>query len=344
MVERCSFIAALAGGLWASRPWADVSRAVTSPNSDTLYSIAFVDTTKGPVRLEVPDCDGRYLSVQITDMYTNNNFILSPRTPGGTAGVWHLLSPDSDPHNTRELRLATPHAWLIVRILLEGQADLPAVHAIQDRLGLEGPAFPPPSSAATRTSEWPAYFSAAEQLLDSDPPPFKNGLDAFIRVRDAGGGGDFSRASYAPEAAAAIDAGVAEAAAIGRTVGLRQRFIDGWYPRPDLGDFGDNFVFRAIVAMVGLGALTPAEAMYMRAQGDGHGLFTGDGLYRLRLSGPVPVDGFWSLTMYEPTGDGQFFLTDNSLKRYAIGDRTEGLKRGPGGCPRHLDWPVRSRW
>ena len=385
MVDRRSFITAFAGGLWASRPWADVraavglqeaahdawlfvlplielaalrarpapndgkpapinvlrharslagskSRAVTSPNSDTLYSIAFVDTTKGPVRLEVPDCDGRYLSVQITDMYTNNNFILSLRTPGGTAGVWHLLSPDSDPHNTRELRLATPHAWLIVRILVKGQADLPAVHAIQDRLGLEGPAFPPPSSAATRTSEWPAYFSAAEQLLDSDPPPFKNGLDAFIRVRDAGGGGDFSRASYAPEAAAAIDAGVAEAAAIGRTVRLRQRFVDGWtYPRPDLGDFGDNFVFRAIVAMVGLGALTPAEAMYMRAQGDGHGLFTGDGLYRLRLSGPVPVDGFWSLTMYEPTGDGQFFLTDNSLKRYAIGDRTEGLKRGPGG-------------
>ena len=81
-----------------------------------------------------------------------------------------------------------------------------------------------------------------------------------------------------------------------------------------------------------LGALTPAEAMYMRAQGDGHGLFTGDELYRFNLSGPVPVDGFWSLTMYEPTGDGHFFLTDNPLMRYSIGDRTEGLMRGPGGA------------
>ena len=81
-----------------------------------------------------------------------------------------------------------------------------------------------------------------------------------------------------------------------------------------------------------LGALTPAEAMYMRAQGDGHGLFTGDELYRFNLSGPVPVDGFWSLTMYKPTGDGQFFLTDNPLMRYSIGDRTEGLMRGPGGA------------
>ena len=309
------------------------SRAVTTPNNDTLYSTAFVDTTKGPVRLELPDCNGRYLSVQLTDMYTNNNFILSPRTPGRSPGVWRLLSPDSHPRDARELRLATPHAWLTVRILVKGQADLPALHTIQDRVGLEGPAFPPPSNAATRTSDWPAYFAAAQQLLESDPPPFKNGLDAFIRVRDAGGRGDFSRASYAPEAAAAIDAGVAEAAAIGDTVRLRQRFVDGWtYPRPDLGDFGDNFVFRAIVAMVGLGALTPAEAMYMRAQGDGHGLFTGDELYRFNLSGPVPVDGFWSLTMYKPTGDGQFFLTDNPLMRYSIGDRTEGLIRGPGGA------------
>jgi hypothetical protein len=93
------------------------ARAVTSPNADTLYSSAFVDTTQGPVRLEVPDCGKRYLSVQIMDMYTNNNFILSPRTPGGAAGAWRLLSPDSEPRDSRDLRLATPHAWVIVRIL-----------------------------------------------------------------------------------------------------------------------------------------------------------------------------------------------------------------------------------
>src|SRR6516162_3244566 len=55
------------------------SRAVTSPNNDTLYSSAFIDTTKGPVRLEVPDCGRRYLSVQVMDMYTNNNFNLGRR-------------------------------------------------------------------------------------------------------------------------------------------------------------------------------------------------------------------------------------------------------------------------
>ena len=309
------------------------ARAVTSPNADTLYSVAFVDTTKGSVRLEVPDCGKRYLSVQIMDMYTNNNFILSPRALGSATGAWHLLSPHSEPRNSRDLRLATPHAWVVARILVDGPSDLQAVHAIQDHLLLQGAAFPPSIADATRTSSWPVYFATAEQLLKSDPPQFKNGLDAFIMVRDAGSGRDFSRAGYTPEAAAAIDAGIAEAAAIARSARLRKGFIDGWtYPPPNLGEFGDQFIFRAIVAITGLGALNPAEAMYMRPAGDGDGLFEGDGLYRLSLSRPIPVDAFWSLTMYESVGDGRFFLTENPLNRYAIGDRTEALVRGLNGA------------
>jgi hypothetical protein len=308
------------------------TRAVTTPNNDTLYSTAFVDTTRGPVDLDVPDSGKRYLSVQIMDMYTDNNFILSPRTRGGAAGAWRLISPDSKPQGSRDLRLATPHAWLVTRILVDGLSDLPAVHAIQDRLGLRGSASRPSVTYVTPSSDWSAYFAAADRLLGSDPPPFKKGLESFVKVRDAGIGRDFSRAGYGPAAAAAIDAGVAEATAIGRNARLRNDFIGGWtYPRPDLGEFGDHFVFRAIVAITGIGALTPAEAMYLRAEGDGNGLFNGDGLYRLSLPRPLPVDAFWSLTMYQAMGDGRFFLTENALNRYSIGNRTEGLVRGSNG-------------
>jgi hypothetical protein len=168
--------------------------------------------------------------------------------------------------------------------------------------------------------------------VNDDPPPFKVGRDAFATVRDAGNARDFSRPGYTHEAAAAIDAGVAEAAAVLRSVLMRPQFIDGWtYPRASLGEYGDNIVFRAIVAVVALGALIPAEAMYFRPAGDGLGLFNGDGLYRLSLFRPIPVDAFWSLTMYEATEDGRFFLTENALNRYSIGDRTEGLSYGPNG-------------
>jgi hypothetical protein len=207
------------------------------------------------------------------------------------------------------------------------------VHAIQDRLQLAGPSAPPSVSDATSASSWPAYFAAADRLLRSDPPTFKQGLDAFMKLRDAGTGRDFSRAGYTSEVAEAIDEGVAEATAIARSSHIRQGFVDGWlYPRADLGNYGDSFVFRAIVAISGLGALTPSEAMYLRPAGDVQGLFNGDGLYRLSLPAAMPVEGFWSLTMYQSMGDGRFFLAENPLNRYAIGDRTEGLVRGPGGA------------
>ena len=75
-----------------------------------------------------------------------------------------------------------------------------------------------------------------------------------------------------------------------------------------------------------------AEATYLKAAGeDGQGNFTGDGLYRLSLPAQLPLDGFWSLSMYEVTPDGQFFFTDNPINRYAIGDRTPGLKRNADG-------------
>ena len=79
----------------------------------------------------------------------------------------------------------------------------------------------------------------------------------------------------------------------------------------------------------------------MRPEGDnGRGLFTGDGPYRFSLPGPLPVDGFWSLTMYEATPDGQFFLTENPIRRYAIGDRTPGIRSSPTGA---IDiWVARS--
>ena len=109
--------------------------------------------------------------------------------------------------------------------------------------------------------------------------------------------------------------------------------MNGWrYPKADLGDFGQDYLFRARVAVGGLGALPRHEAMYMRAVAPGGRPRFGDGAWRLNFPpGQLPpVDAFWSLTMYEATAQG-FFLTENPLGRYAIGDRTKGLRRNADG-------------
>jgi hypothetical protein len=108
---------------------------------------------------------------------------------------------------------------------------------------------------------------------------------------------------------------------------------DGWsYPLPGLGNFGQNDAYRAAVALEGLAALEPAEAMYMftRTTVEGARLDGASGSYRIRLPADIPVDGFWSLSMYEEADDRLFFV-DNPLRRYAVGNRTPGLRRNPDG-------------
>jgi hypothetical protein len=87
------------------------------------------------------------------------------------------------------------------------------------------------------------------------------------------------------------------------------------------------------VALNALLALEPVEAAYPSAETDTRGdALTGARRYRLHIPiGGIPVDAFWSLSMYELIDDDRLFFADNPIKRYAIGDRTGGLKKNADG-------------
>jgi len=305
-------------------------RAITTPNNDTLYSNAFIDLTNGPVTLTVPDAGKRYLSVAIMDMYTNNNGIIGARTSGGAAGRWTLVGPAATQTGPRVIKVATPHAWVLARTLVDDDADMAAAHKVQDGLKLSGAKAGPYPKYATRADAWPDYFRSVDALLKTDPAPTPAGLAAFAALKAKAP--SFDRAAFGAEADI-IDKGVEQGRAILNIGGARARFDGGWqYPAASLGDFGDDFRYRAVVAIAGIGALVPAEAMYMRAEGEDGRIFKSDKAWKLSLPAAMPVNAFWSLTMYEATADGQFFFTENRINRYAIGDRTRGIKRrGDGG-------------
>ncbi|WP_425994126.1 DUF1254 domain-containing protein [Caulobacter sp. DWR1-3-2b1] len=299
-------------------------RWVTTPNNDTLYSSAFVDLTQGAVILTIPATGTRYYSVAVMDMFTNNNVVLGLRTVGGQGGTFTLVGPGQAATGMNPTRIATSYAWVLIRTLVNDDADLPAAHAVQDGFSLKGPEAGAPPVFAARDAAPAAYFAAARQLLAADPAP-PTDLRILRRTASFLGAGPFD--------AAAAAKGVETARMIPILAKGRQTFINGWsYPRANMGDYGQDYLYRAIVAVQGLGALPTAEALYMKAAGDdGTGLYKGDGLYRLTLPKDLPIDSFWSLSMYEATADGQFFFTDNPIKRYAIGDRTKGLKRNTDG-------------
>ena len=306
------------------------ARAVTTPNNDTLYSHAFLDLTQGPVTLIVPPTGARYWSAAIMDMYTNNNAVLGLRTVGGEGGTFTLVGPGQPSKGPNPVRVATPHAWLLVRTLVGDASDLAAAHKVQDSFMLTGPKAPPPPAYAGRDADAASYFASAQALLAAEGYPATDlriirRTSALLQPKITGN----TTLALPPE----TERGVDQARMIAQFAKGRQVFTNGWaYPRANLGDYGQDYIYRAIVALMGLGALPVAEAMYLKAAGDdGAGLFNGDGLYRLTLPAELPLDGFWSLSMYEATPDGQFFFTDNPIKRYAIGDRTPGLKREADG-------------
>src|SRR6478752_1328531 len=65
-------------------------------NNDTVYSMAQIDLSVGPVRLEVPDTAGRYYILQFVDAWTNNFAYVGHRATGTKSGDFLLVSPDSD--------------------------------------------------------------------------------------------------------------------------------------------------------------------------------------------------------------------------------------------------------
>jgi hypothetical protein len=320
------------------------SRQVTTPNNDTLYLSAWVDLSEGPVILTVPALGTRYWSVAVMDMFTNNNAVLGSRTVGGKGGVFALVGPDhGDPwpkdvvrdETPRPVRVATNQAWVLARVLVDGPEEVAAVQALLRGFALKGGATKAYGPYAGRAAPGDEYFGGVQRLLYENRPPATDleilrRCDFFLNALPP------PRMVLSPSATAQqaeqIEGGIADAGKLIQGGWGRQAGVQGWtYPRPNLGDYGQDYLYRAAIALGGLGALPPAEAVYLRPDGEADGLFKSDKTWRLSLPADVPVDGFWSLSMYEATADGQFFFTDNPLGRYAIGDRTKGLKRRADG-------------
>ena len=311
-------------------------RAVTTPNNDTLYSTAQVDLSAGPVTITLPATGERYFSLALMDAYTNNFAILGTRTTGPDGGTYRLIGPrEADSGGATVVRAPTDHVWALARILVDGPHDLDAAREAQTGLSMQGPAAPAPGPFASRSASWADYFASAATLMAANPPPATD-LGLLRRIAPLGLQDGFDAARFTPAQVAEIEAGVAQARAEARKGGLGgASFIGGWsYPSARLGDFDQDYAYRAAVALSGLAALPPAEAMYMRAEGNLPGdLFDGTRAWRLHFpaDGHLPVNSFWSLSLYEATEDGQFFFTDNPLSRYAIGDRTPGLTHNADG-------------
>ncbi len=322
-------------------PGADF-RDVVRPNFDTLYSAGWVDLTKEPVIVSAPDTDGRYYLLPMLDMWSDVFASPGKRTTGTGAGEFALVPAGWTgelPAEVSRIDAPTPYVWIIGRTQTNGPADYDAVHKIQDGyvltpLGQWGkspvpvkatidPAVDMKTPPLTQVNAMAGadYFRYAAELMKLHPPHITDQpiVAQMERVLGLKVGESFDPDAADPAVRSAIDA--APAAGLKRmnaNLPTLARVVNYWQLNTDtMGVYGTYYLKRAIVAMVGLGANLPEDAIYPLNLGDAAGNpLTGSGKYTLSFTKEdvPPADAFWSVTLYDQEG----FQVANSLNRFAL--------------------------
>jgi hypothetical protein len=312
-----------------------------APNADTLYLNAWVDLRTGPVVLHVPDTADRYYTLALMDLYSLPVHI-GRRTTGTREGRYALVPPGWKgklPRGVQRFPVATNRMWILGRLLVNGAEDLPAARALLDRFTIEtldgSPAarpVAPVEMAPLRPHGTLDFFSVLNEALRLLPvPPAEAALLAQFDRLGFGPGTQFKPAELPAAAREGLACATATGGAVIAATGFRATSVrDGWILASNIAQPGFDYPLRAAVARGGY-INDPAEAMYPAAATDSTGVrLDGQYRYRLRFAPGMlpPVDAFWSITPYESSG---FKLVENPLGRYAIGDRTPGLRFGEDG-------------
>jgi hypothetical protein len=334
------------GGFKHFRAYPDASfKEVVRPNFDTLYSVGWYDVSEEPVIISSEDTNGHYHLLPMYDMWTDIYASPGSRTSGTDGGAFAIVSEDWEgelPEGVTRIVSPTTMNWMIARTESNGR-DYDKVGKIQDGFKM------------TPLSKWGTDYVAPKSTIDPNidmvTPPLKtvaemNAKEFFQRASDlivkygahatdgsqlmrleqigfsANTGWDLDNLSKSE--LATLEAGAAKGQRdIKSYVPKFETPQNGWLiPADTMGVYGNHYVRRAMIALIGLGANHPEDAIYPLAIADADGdKMVAEQNYQLHFEsdGLPPVGAFWSVTMYDEEG----FAVHNELDRYAIGDRNE---------------------
>jgi hypothetical protein len=316
-------------------------RTVVRPNFDTLYSAAWLDLTKEPMVVSVPDTGGRYYLLPMLDMWTD--VFASPgwRTTGTQAGNFLVTAPGwtgTVPMDFTRIDAPTPYVWIIGRTQTNGPADYDAVHKIQAGFKITplsqwgkpttpvevtiDPSVDMKTPPKVQVDTMPAskLFTYAAELLKLQPPHITD-QPIIARLKRIGFevGKSFDIDKVDPAVKKALETAPEDAQKLmAWKLPTLARVVNYWSMNTDtMGVYGNYYLKRAIVAQVGLGANVPEDAIYPANLGDETGkTLDGPNKYTIHFDKGTmpPVEAFWSITLYDPQG----FQVANPLNRFAV--------------------------
>ena len=315
------------------------SKLVVTPNVDTVYTQAWLDLSAEPMVYVMPK-DDRFFNVQVLDAWTNTTAVLEKAgtyafTPSGWKGDL--------PNGVIRVEVPTSMVWLIARVVLSGQEDLPNVYDIQQNMQLmplsayeKGGEYTAPKGTYTAENDFvpvekvlsmspKEFFDTANTLMLANPPAAADAdvLKKFATI-NVGPGMAFDTSILTEDAAASWkemlqrlrEKLVADAEKYSVKLG-QWKYFDA-----PIGDFGTEYNYRALVALAGLGANTVNVAIYPKTNIDDTGaVLTGEKKYVMHFDTLPPTleGGFWSVTAY----GSDDFLIENPIDRYCVNDRSD---------------------
>ena len=210
---------------------------VTAVNSETLLSRAWIDLSRGPLIIHVPDAVDRYYSLALMDFFTNNFAVLGRRSAGTAAGNFLLAGPRWDGASRAGMTLVrapTNAVWALARVLVYGADDLAVANALQEqftitRSGLTENGQPSrdplslPVPALETIPDLLTFFDVLNAVLTENPPPARDRaiLDR-LQMIGVGPSLHFNRRDFSRPQLDALQQGLASAQdAIRAQVGFR---------------------------------------------------------------------------------------------------------------------------
>lgn len=313
---------------------------IVTPNSDTLYSMIWMDLRAEPLVLTIPKIDkGRYYSVQLIDLYTQNFDYIGSRTTSNDGGTYVVAGPTwkgaTPPGVDKVFKAETEIVYAIYRTQLFSDKDIDAVRKIQAGYLVQplSTFLKKPALAAAAKVDFPPYdatrahdlgfFSYLNFLLQFAPvQPSEVALRAKFAKIGIIPGKPFDADKLSPEMRQSLLDGIKDADAAfadfkktkvdTQAISSAELFGTRAYLK-------NNYLYRFAGAKLGIFGNSGAEANYEGyfTDADHQALDGSRHAYVLHFGKDElpPTKAFWSLTMYD--GKSQL-LVDNPLNRYLI--------------------------
>jgi hypothetical protein len=321
------------------------AEGASGPSTDTLVSVAWVDLGAEPWVVSWPDMHARYFQFPVYDAWMSVIDSPGTRTTGDSARTYALTGPGWTgelPAGIRQIKSPTRYALTLGRISCTGTPqDYAAVDALQAQFKLYPlsaygkPYTPPPGKIdpnplygvlapvrqVVHGMDAPTYLGTMAKLMKDDPPlPGDAPIVAKMAKIGLVPGQEFNMANLQPRMRLALrrgcDLGFSRIQGAWKAAGTVQNH---WIIPAAAGKYGTDYLTRAFIAAYGWPAALPEDSFHSFTRLDAGGKkLSGPNKYVLHLDkGTPPVDGFWSVTVYDP----QYRYVPNPLNKFAVSSR-----------------------